>query len=151
MSKFSLSRKGWCSLRSFARRKLDWFWKEDYWLRNKVSVSCDFWTNQFWDIWNCNAKSSNATKRFVLVAADVYFAETRRDLVGLHSSPVFGPSEPKKLSSHKKKLDMKLLKKKKAANHRWKPPTKQLNWTFSTDSSSKSQLKRTETATVRSA
>ena len=41
--------------------------------------------------------SSKATKRFVLVPADVYFAEARRDLVGLHSSSVLDPSEPKKI------------------------------------------------------
>ena len=40
--------------------------------------------------------NSKATKRFVLVPADVYFAEARRDLVGLHSSSVLDPSEPKK-------------------------------------------------------
>ena len=151
MSKFSLSGKGWRSLSSFARRKLDWLWKEDYWLRNKDSVSCDFWAIQFWDTWNCNAMSSKATKRFVLVPADVYFAEARRDLVGLHSASVLDPSEPKKIRLSQIELDRKLLEKKKAPNHHWILPTKQLNWTSSTDSSSKSQIKKTELATVRSA
>ena len=41
--------------------------------------------------------SSKATKRFVLVPADVYFAEARRNLVGLHSASVLDPSEPKKM------------------------------------------------------
>ena len=41
--------------------------------------------------------SSKATKRFVLVPADVYFAESRRDLVGLQSSLVLNPLEPKKI------------------------------------------------------
>ena len=71
--------------------------------------------------------SSKAAKRFVLVPADVYFAEARLDLVGLHSSTELDPSEPEKITSHNKKLDMKLLKKKKAPNHRWKLKTKQLN------------------------
>ena len=120
-------KKRWRSLRSFARRKLDWFWKEHYWLRNHDSVSCKFWTVQLWDIWNCKATSSKATKRIVLVPADVYFAEARRHLVGLHSFLVLDPSEPKRLSSHNKKLDMKLLKKSAESQLETTNKTTQLN------------------------
>ena len=115
MSKFSLSRKGWRSLRSFARRKLNWFWRGDYWLRNKDSVSCDFWTIQFWDTWNCNAMSSKATNKFVLVPADVYFAEARRNLVGLQSSSVLDPSQPKEIKFSLQEIRQEIIKEEKSA------------------------------------
>ena len=58
--------------------------------------------------------SSKATKKFVLVPANVYFAEARCELVGLHSSSLLDPSEPRKrLNSLNEKLDRKFWKEKK--------------------------------------
>ena len=73
--------------------------------------------------------SSKATKRFVLVPADVYFAEARRDLVGLHSSSVLDPPEPKKIKLSQQEIRHDIIEeeKKRRINHRWKLPTKQLN------------------------
>ena len=151
MSKFSLSWKRWRSLWSFACRKWRWFWKEDYWLWNKESVSCDFWTIQFWDTWDCNAMSSKSTKRFFVVPTDVFFAEAWRDLVGSNFSSMLDSSELKKIRLSQHEIGQEFLKKKKASNRRWKLTTKQFNWTFLTDSSSKSQMNRTQRATVRPA
>ena len=58
--------------------------------------------------------SSKATKRFVLVPADVYFAETRRNLVGLHSSSVLDPSEPKKIKLSQQEIRHETIEEKSA-------------------------------------
>ena len=72
--------------------------------------------------------SSKLTKRLVLVPADVYFAEARRDLVELHSSLVLDPSEPKKIKLSQQEIGQEVIEEEeKAPNHRWKLPTKQLN------------------------
>ena len=58
--------------------------------------------------------SSKATKRFVLVPADVYFAEARRDLVGLHCSSVLDPSEPKKIKLSQQEIRHEIIEEKSA-------------------------------------
>ena len=58
---------------------------------------------------------SSKTKRFVLVPADVYFAEGRRDLVGLHSSSVLDPSEPKKIKLSQQEIRHELIEEEKSA------------------------------------
>ena len=58
--------------------------------------------------------SSKATKRFVLVPADVYFAETRRDLVGLLSSSVLDPSETKKIKLSQQEIRHEIIEEKSA-------------------------------------
>ena len=57
--------------------------------------------------------SSKTTKRFVLVPADVYFAEGRRNLVGLHSSSVLDPSEPKKIKLSQQEIRHELIEEKR--------------------------------------
>ena len=59
--------------------------------------------------------SSKATKRFVLVPADVYFEEARRDLVGLHSSSVLDPSEPKKIRLSQQEIRHEIIEEDKSA------------------------------------
>ena len=53
--------------------------------------------------------STKTTKRFVLVPADVYFAEARRDLVGLHSSSEVDPSEPKKIKLSQQEIRQEVI------------------------------------------
>ena len=59
--------------------------------------------------------SSKTTKRFVLVPADVYFAEARRDLVGLHSSSELDPSELKKIKLSQQEIRQEVIEEEKSA------------------------------------
>ena len=56
--------------------------------------------------------STKATKRFVLVPADVYFRDARRDLVGLHSSSVLDPSESKKVKLSEQEIRHEIIEEK---------------------------------------
>ena len=53
-------------------------------------------------------------QRFVLVPADVYFAEARCDIVGLHSSSVLDPSEPEKIKLSQQKIRLEIIEEKSA-------------------------------------
>ena len=86
--------------------------------------------------------SSKATKRFVLVSADVYFAEARRDLVGLHSSSVLDPSEPKKIKLSQQEIRHEIIEGEKSAESPLEITNKKQQ---------ESNEKKTERATVRSA
>ena len=59
--------------------------------------------------------SGKATKKFVLVHADVYFAEARRNLVGLHCSSVLDPSEPKKIRLSQQEKRHEIIEEEKSA------------------------------------
>ena len=58
--------------------------------------------------------SSKATKRIVLVPVGVYFAEARRDLVGLHSSSVLDPSEPKNIRLLQQEIGQEIIEDEKS-------------------------------------
>ena len=59
--------------------------------------------------------SSKATKRIVLVPADVYFAEAGRNLVGLQSSSVLDPSEPKQIKLSQQEIRQEFFEEEKSA------------------------------------
>ena len=96
--------------------------------------------------------SSKATKRFVLVPADVYFAEARRDLVVLHSSSGLDPSESKKIKLSQQEIRQEFFEEEKSAESLLETTKKttQLNILDRLkQQESKSQMKATERATVR--